>query len=68
MKIINIYINKNGEVVVEHDRTLTHMEIFNALARATNIVYQSIMEEEARKRAIEVSDMERIARVMAQSK
>lgn len=69
MKKVTIYYNtQTGEVVVEHVPTLDKMEIFEAMATGMRIVFQQVMEIEARKRDIDANDMEKIARLMAKQK
>lgn len=69
MKTITIYFDsRSGDIVVEHAQNVDKMEIFHALASATQIVYQGVMDEEARKRAMETSQVEKLIRLMAKQR
>ena len=66
MKKITIYIdNRTGDVIVEHEVAMDKMEVFSALGAATQIIYQKVMEEEARRRQVTSTQLENIVRLMA---
>lgn len=68
MKKIVVYIDKEGQVVVEYEPTLDAMEVFQALGISMNAVYTKIMEQEASKRTLEAKELEDLIRLLAKQK
>lgn len=69
MKTIYIYTDKRtGEVVVEHDATMSPLEVFSALADASRTVYQTIIDNEERKRKLSVGTVNEVLELMTRQK
>lgn len=66
--IITIYVDRDGSVVVETTRTVELHKIVQALAEATRIVYKNIIEQEARRAAMDRNDLEKFLTFIAKQK
>lgn len=67
-KIISIYVNRDGTVTVEHERSLELFNVLEALGEATRIVYKEIVEEQARRASMDKDEMDKLARLVAKQK
>lgn len=66
-KII-IYIDNQGRISVDVPPSMDLPQCIGVFAAATKIVYDVIVEEEARKRAIEKSEMDELVRILLKQK
>ena len=65
---ITIFIDRQGRLVVDVPPGMDLAQGISMFAEATKILYNEIIEEEARKRAIEKSEMDELVRILLKQK
>lgn len=67
-KKITIYIDAQDRIVVDVPPTMDLAKAISVFAEATRILYNVIVEDEARKRAIEKSEMDSLIQLLTKQK